>query len=357
MEDKGPDPDMLSREKKNKLVVVTGSSGRIGYALVKRLATEFQVVGLDRVGPPYPPIEAECVNFDLTDEKSVSMAMERIRYGYGRDIAAVIHLAAFYSFNTKESPLYEEINEEGTRMFLRHLKEFNVHQFIYSSTNLIYKPQEPGRKIDESCPVEAHWGYPESKLHTEEVIRRYNQDMSTVFLRLAGIYTDWCHSIPLSQQIKRIYEDDLISHFYSGDINHGSVFVHMDDVLDAIERTVKRATDIPDEMAINIGEPETPTYEQLQNTIGQLIHGNEWSTWEMPRGLAKAGAWMRDLFGDPFIKPWMIDRADDHYEYDISRAREMLGWEPKNRLLDVLPIMIRHLQSDPERWYRENNLD
>ncbi|MBY5959094.1 NAD(P)-dependent oxidoreductase [Membranicola marinus] len=352
-----PHPPKGARSTDKELIVVTGSSGRIGYGLIKRLAENYRVVGLDRVGPPYPPKEAECVNFDITDEEAIDSAMERIRYGYGSKISSVVHLAAYYSFNTKESPGYEEINEKGTHKLLRQLQDFEVEQFIYSSTNLLYKPQDPGTKVHEDCPVEPHWAYPRSKLHTEEFIRKYNQAIPAVFLRVAGVYTDWCHSIPLSQQIKRIYEEDLISHFYSGDLNHGSVFVHLDDVLDAIIRTIERREAIPDETPINIGEPVTPSYQELQDKIGKLIHGKKWKTYEMPEGLAKAGAWMRDLFGDPFIKPWMIDRADDHYEYDINRAEKMLGWKPKHALMDTLPTMISHLKDDPEKWYKENNLE
>lgn len=64
-----------------------------------------------------------------------------------------------------------------------------------------------------------------------------------------------------------------------------------------------------------------------------------------------------NLFGDPFIKPWMIDRADDHYELDISRARNLLGWEPKHRLPDRLPIIIQKLKENPVKWYKENKLE
>jgi len=63
------------------------------------------------------------------------------------------------------------------------------------------------------------------------------------------------------------------------------------------------------------------------------------------------------LFGDPFIKPWMIDRADDHYEYDISRAKKLLDWTPEHRIVDVLPVMIMHLKENPEKWYKENYLE
>lgn len=338
------------------VVIITGSSGLIGVPLIKRLAENYRVVGLDRLGPPYPPLQAECVNFDITDEKAIDAAMERIRYGYGSKIASVIHLAAFYSFNTEDSPGYDEINVKGTRKFLNQLQDFEVDQFIYSSTNLLYKPTEPGKKINEDCPIEANWGYPESKIITEDLIKENNKDIDTVFLRIAGIYDDEGHSIPIGQQIKRIYEKEMVSHFYSGELNHGNVFVHLEDVLDAIVKTVERRNKLPHEIALNIGEPTTPTYKDLQDKIGKLLHGEEWFTYEIPKAIAKAGAWVRDLVGDPFIKPWMIDRADDHYELDISRAKEYLDWEPKHRVMDTLPTIIENLKQDPEKWYKENDL-
>lgn len=349
-------PKRGARLEDKEVIVISGSSGLIGFPLIKRLAKKYRVVGLDRLGPPYPPLEAECVNFDITDEKAIDAAMERIRYGYGSKIASVIHLAAFYSFNTKDSPGYDEINVKGTQKFLSQLQDFEVDQFIYSSSDLIYKPSEPGTKINEDCPVEANWGYPESKIITEDLIRKNNKKIDTVFLRIAGIYNEMGHSIPITQQIKRIYEKELISHFYSGDVNHGNVFVHLEDVLDAIEKTVEERNELPHEVAINIGEPETPTYQELQDKIGELLHGEEWETHEVPKSIAKAGAWAQNLVGDPFIKPWMIDRADDHYELDISRAKELLNWEPKHRLMDTLPVIIENLKKDPEAWYKKNNL-
>lgn len=349
-------PERGARMEDKEVVVITGSSGLIGKALIERLAKRYRVVGLDRVGPPYPPLKAECVNFDISDEEAIDAAMERIRYGYSSKIASVIHLAAFYSFNTKDSPAYDTINVEGTRKFLRQLQDFEVDQFIFSSSDLIYKPTKPGTKMDENSPVEANWGYPESKIQTEDLIRKENKDIRTVFLRIAGVYSDWGQSVPISQQVKRIYEKDFISHFYSGDVNHGDVFVHLEDVLDALEQTVERRHDIENELAINIGEPETPTYKQMQDNIGKLLHGEKWETYEMPKTIAKAGAWARDLVGDPFIKPWMIDRADDHYELDINRAKKVLGWNPKHRLLDKLPVITENLKADPDKWYAINNL-
>jgi hypothetical protein len=59
---------------------------------------------------------------------------------------------------------------------------------------------------------------------------------------------------------------------------------------------------------------------------------------------------------DTFIKPWMIDRANDHYALDISRARTLLGWEPRHTLRQTIPKMVAALNADPFGWYREHGL-
>jgi len=53
----------------------------------------------------------------------------------------------------------------------------------------------------------------------------------------------------------------------------------------------------------------------------------------------------------------MIDRANDHYALDITRARTLLEWEPKRSLRATLPIMVAALKADPLGWYHENDLE
>ena len=87
----------------NDLVLVTGSSGLIGSAVVHDLAKDYTIVGFDREGDPNPPIEAECVCVDVTDDESVRTGLARLRYAYGTRIASVIHLAAYYDFSGEPS--------------------------------------------------------------------------------------------------------------------------------------------------------------------------------------------------------------------------------------------------------------
>jgi nucleoside-diphosphate-sugar epimerase len=341
------------------VVVVTGSSGLIGCALSKTLAKDYQIVGFDRDGYPYPPLEAECVCVDMSSDASVKRAFERIRYAYGNRIASVVHLAAYYSFSGEPSPLYEQITVRGTERMLRELQNFDVEQFVFSSTELVHAPTEPGKPINEDWPLEPKWDYPKSKVETEKLVHAKHGHIPAVILRIAGVYTDTCDSIPLAHQIQRIYERQLTSKVYPGDISHGQAFVHLDDLLDALRRTVERRQRLAQETTMIIGEPETLSYDELQRTFGRLIHNEEWETREIPKALAKAGAWVEDHvpFHDAFIKPWMIDLADDHYEFDITRARTLLGWEPKHSLREALPKMVAALKADPEKFYCENKLE
>lgn len=350
------------------IVIVTGSNGRIGDAVMRRFAGRFGgVVGFDRRAPAPPPPGCVKVPVDVTSDESVRQGLTTIRDHHGSHVAAVIHLAAYYDFLGEPSPKYEEITVRGTQRLLRglHGLGFGVEQFLFSSTMLVHRPAEPGQFIDEDWPVEPTWEYPASKVRTEQLIRDERGNVPAVLLRISGVYDDLCHSIPLAHQIQRIYEQKPTARLYSGETAHGQAFTHMDDLVDAIELAVERRAQLPPELPVLIGEAEALSYDELQHTFARLIQGKEWETLEVPAALARAGAWVQGhipfarSFGvyDGFIKPWMVDRASDHYALDIGRARTLLGWEPKRSLRQTLPIMVAALKADPLGFYRENDLE
>jgi nucleoside-diphosphate-sugar epimerase len=343
------------------LVIVTGGSGLLGSVLIERLLGSCRVVSLDLDGDPTSPAPVEFICTDLTDDDSVGRAFGRIRATYGGRIASVVHLAAYYDFAGRDSPLYEQVTVEGTRRLLDQLADFDVEQFVFSSTMLVHEPTDPGDMVDESDEIEKSWPYPASKIETESVIRDHDatRRMSTVVVRIAGVYDETGHSPPITNQIKRIDGRWPTSHFYPADLDSGQAFVHLDDAVDALERIVVRRRELPDWFPVLIGESETVGYADLQDAIGNALHGRDWPTFRIPAPLAKVGAWVREknpLGEDPFIRSWMVDRAADHYDLDISSAREELGWEPRHRVVDAIPAMVRRLEADRDGWYAENGM-
>lgn len=347
------------------IILVTGSNGLIGQAVMRRFVGRFtDVVGFDRKAPAPPPPGCVHVAVEITSDESVRDGLAAIRAHHGERVASVIHLAAYYDFFGAPSNKYEEITVKGTGRLLRELRAqgFQVEQFVFSSTMFVHRPGEPGEFLTEDWPLEPTWAYPESKVRTEQLIYEERGDICAVLLRISGVYDDRCHSIPLAHQIQRINERDLTSRFYSGPTAHGQAFLHMDDLVDAIERVVERRATLPPELALLLGEPEALSYDELQHTIARLIRGASKETIAIPSSLAplaKAGAWVLDHIPgqEGFVKPWMIDRANDHYALDITRARTLLGWEPKRSLRETLPKMVAALKADPLGWYRENELE
>ncbi len=340
------------------VILITGCSGRIGFKACERFASEYEIVGFDVLLAGRLP-DVEFMMVDMASDESVEAGLKSVREKYGDKIASVIHLAAYYNFSGGSYGNYERITVQGTRRLLNGLKNFQVGQFIFSSTMLVHEPCPVGEKITEDSPVVPKWAYPRSKVETEELIRKEHGNMPYVILRIAGVYDNHCHSIPLSNQIQRIYENQFESHFFPGDLAHGSSFLHMDDLIEALGLAVQKRKTLPNELVLLLGEEQTLSYEQLQKEIAQLVHGEEWKTWRIPKSLAKFGAWTQEhlpFFPKSFIKPWMIEIADDHYALNIDKAREFLGWEPRRSLKATLPIMIKELKEEPLAWYDENKL-
>jgi len=341
------------------IILITGSSGLIGKTVMKALNDKYFLVGLDVKEPEEEIRNSVWMECDLTDQQNVKETLKNVSDSHGQKIASVIHLAAYYDFSGEPSEMYDKLTVNGTRHLLQELQTLDVGQVVFSSSLLVMDPvDEEEAPLTEDSGTHASWPYPESKLRAERVIREEHGDIPSVILRIAGVYTDHCDSLPLSQHIRRIYEKALESYFFPGNDEHGQPYVHLEDLANCFAQVVEKRTELGEYEVFLIAEPELLSHEQLQEQIGTLVHDREWPSIRIPKTMAKAGAWVEEnlLPGEVFIKPWMVDLADDNYPVEIKKAREKLQWEPEHSLNNCLERMVKELKQDPRSWYERHDL-
>lgn len=337
-------------------ILVTGALGRIGKRIQERFANQFTIIPTDN-----EDLDNEhYFKMDIAKEESVAASLKQLKEKIGDNLASVIHLAAYYSFGEQNWKKYQKITIDGTERLLRNLKaNFQVEQFIFSSTQLVFKTQPLGKEINEESPLRPEWEYPQSKVITENVLFENHGSIPLVILRIAGCYDEECNSIPISQQISRIYNRSPQMYLFPGNPSHGSPFLHFDDLVEAFYLAVKKRHELPKESVIILSEEETYSYDQIQRKLGKLILQKEFTTFSIPKFAAKVGSWIENhlpFYPKPFTQPWMIDIADSHYDMDISLAKSLLNWEPKHDLMKTLPLMVEDLKRNPVEWFKRHKI-
>lgn len=339
------------------LIVITGSSGRVGSRLIAKLQENYRIVGLDSKAPEDAPSALSFIETDLTSEESVARAFRDIKRHHGQEIGSFIHLAAYYSFTDENWDKYEKITIKGTERILHHLQEFDAKQFIFSSTMLVHAPSK--KRLHEDSPLGPKWAYPRSKMLTEKLILEKRGIVPAVILRIAGCYDDECHSIPIANMIQRIYEMQLTARLFPGNLRHGAAYLHFDDLIHAIKLAIEKRPSLNEEVVLLIGEHTTYSYDDMQRKLWKHLHDKERSTFRIPKWFAKFGAFLQNhmpFMPKPFIQPWMIDLADDNYALDTTLAKHLLGWEPDHSVYESLSYMAANLEKGPYHWYLENGL-
>lgn len=292
-------------------VIITGSSGFVGKALIEKLAGKFNLVGFDREHAPHPPVAAECVCIDVTSDEIVSMALERVRVAYGRKIASVIHLAAYFDLSGESNPRHEAVTVRGIERLLKGLEASDVEQFVFMSTMLVHAPSGHQRKIDEDSPLDDRFPYRASKIRTEAMLREQHGEVPLVLLRPAGVYDDLCHNAFLARQVARVFEKRLTAYVYPGDLHAGQPYLHLDDLTDAVLHVVERLKELAAETTLLLAESDVLAFGTIQTTVARLTHDEDLEILSIPKALASTGAWVQDkvLNEDPFIRPYMVQMS------------------------------------------------
>src|SRR5579864_1005928 len=125
-------------------VLVTGASGHIGLALVRRLLEQGRRVrALVRdESAQLEELGVDIVQADICDEEALHPAF--------RDIEVVYHLAGHVSIRMDEWPLLEAVNIRGVRNVIRFCKQYNVLRLVHFSSVEAFVDIPLSKPVDET---------------------------------------------------------------------------------------------------------------------------------------------------------------------------------------------------------------
>jgi UDP-glucose 4-epimerase len=151
-------------------IIVTGSAGRVGRAIVRHLALEHEVIGIDRL----PASTAVHHVGDIVDRRLLAAAFARAH--------AVIHVAALHAPHVGIVPdaEFERINVEGTRAVVEVAQSSGIRRIVFTSTTALYGHATvmSGRAtwIDDAVEPMPRTIYHRTKLAAEAVLREAARD-------------------------------------------------------------------------------------------------------------------------------------------------------------------------------------
>lgn len=169
-------------------ILVTGGSGFLGTAVVRRLVAEHDVVVADLREPADLPAGATWERFDVTDAALVGEVVERTRP------EVVVHLASIVTPGKKSNRELEyAVDVDGTRHVLDACLAHDVRRIVVSSSGAAYgyHPDNPAW-LQESDPVRGNeeFAYSHHKRLVEEMLaelRTTHPGFEQVVLRIGTI--------------------------------------------------------------------------------------------------------------------------------------------------------------------------
>jgi nucleoside-diphosphate-sugar epimerase len=306
-------------------ILVTGGTGFTGAALTSELLSKgHDVIALDnKLGIRDAELResgAEVVVGSVTDREVVDRCM--------KGAEAVLHLAAaFRELDVPESH-YDDVNVDGTRIVLESAARHGASKFVYCSTCGVHGDVEDP-PADEDAPITPADYYQRTKYEAEPLVSEYHgrDGMETVILRPAAIYGPGDPERFL--MLFKWAAKGWFPMFGDGRTLYHPLYI--DNLVDALLLCLEpgRATG----RAYLIADEEYWTIEELVRKVGEALDV-DLKVRHLPiTPLIVAGHLTEKVCRPLGITPPIFPRRVDWYRqnraFDISRAKEELGYAPR----------------------------
>ncbi len=313
-------------------ILVTGCAGFIGSNLVEKLLLNSDnfVIGIDNFDTFYPKeikqdnlsnfINNKKFEFNQTD---ITKKQELENIFSKHNIECVVHLAAKAgvrpSFDKQKE--YIAINIDGTKNILDLMNKYNIQKLIFTSSSSVYGNadyEKLSEDIENLSPISP---YANTKLECEKIIQEYTQktNLNAICLRLFTVYGKRQRpDLAITKFVNNIINDKEITIYGNGSTSRD--YTYIDDTVNGIIE----ATKYP-----------------LKFEIINLGAGNSILLKDMVALIEK------ELEKSAKIKYLPMQKGDVFKTYsDISKAKQLLKWQPKTKFEQGLHQFIEFIRSE-----------
>jgi UDP-glucose 4-epimerase len=319
----------LKRAYNNKDVLITGGLGFVGSNLaIKLVELGAKVTLVDVLWPEHggnffniEPVKSDLqVNIsDVRDKHGMELLLKRKDY--------VFHLAGQCSHVLGQSDPYPdiEINIRGTANLMEACKSLNRDAVVvYTSTRGVYGSCTT-LPVTEEARTNPKGLYEISNLAAEHIILFYANTcgIRTVNLRLSNVYGERSQMRHnkfgvVNWFVRKALDNDIITLYGDGKILRDCLYI--DDCVRAMLSAAISDKGFGD--TINIGQSTPQSFLELASSIIRICETGS-------------------IQFVPFPEERLKQEPGDFYP-DISKARNILDWEPKIRLEDGLRRTIEY---------------
>jgi len=298
---------------KRKTVLVTGAGGFIGSYLTEKLVGLGAKVkafvrynsrndwGLIETLPSQTKEKIEVIMGDLRDSETIGSVM--------KDVDIVLHLAALiaipYSYIHPREVV--ETNIMGTLNILNAAREYKPEKIIHTSTSEVYGTAQYV-PIDEKHPLQGQSPYSASKIGADKLAESFyrSYDLPITTLRPFNTYGP-------RQSARAVIPTVIIQALAKNKIFLGSLeptrdLSYVEDIVDGFIKAAESERSIGE--VINIGSGFEISINDLANKIISLI-GKKVNIVSDPKRIRPPKSEVERLMADN------------------SKAKELLGWEPR----------------------------
>ena len=300
--------------------VVVGGAGFIGSNIVDKLIEQdHEVVVIDNLSTGKreninPKVKLEYI--DISDPKQDKNMTEVMK---GADSVFLLAAKARVQPSIEEPVEYEVNNTIGTLNVLKCASDAGVRRVVYSASSSAYGDTDKLPSV-ESDPVNPLSPYGAQKYYGEVMCKMFSQvyDIETVSLRYFNIYGERQNVGGAYAMVIGIFVDQLLNGkpmTIRGDGEQRRDFTYVGDVVNA-NILASQSEKVGNGEVINIGNGDNRSINEIADMIGD-----------------------NKVNVDPVIEP-------PETLADNSKARELLGWEPKGNIDTWIPKYKKEMGLD-----------